>query len=161
MNSKFEEVNEWIFYRIGEKCIRFQRVQWTPSRIMKNSTLRLMIAKHHWQGLSTRVERLGMTARLVTRFWSAIVQTEGSGALAPCSQYRGPGFDSWSLMCWRGIMCLERFLYTAKVEDRNVFFEKPQLESLLKKKFWMMFLGKKENDAEETSEMQKKNDDQR
>lgn len=81
MNSKFEEVNEWIFYRIGEKCIRFQRVQWNPSRIM-NSTLRLMIAKHHWQGLSTRVERLGMTARLVTGFWSAVVQTEGSGAVA-------------------------------------------------------------------------------
>ena len=59
-------------------------------------------------------------------------------------------------------MCLERFLYTAKVEDRNkgIFWETTTGE-FTKKKFWMMFLGKKENDPEEMSEMQKKNDDQR
>ena len=60
-------------------------------------------------------------------------------------------------------MCLERFLYTAKVEHRNkgIFWETTTGEFTKTKKFWMMFLGKKENDPEETSEMQKKNNGQR
>ena len=46
-------------------------------------------------------------------------------------------------MCRRGIMCLERFLYTAKVEDRNkgIFWETTTGEFTKKKKVLNDVLG--------------------